>query len=93
MKFINAGYSNLIAAERVVLIAAPDSAPVKRLMQDAKDAGRAIDLTCGKRTRSVILTDTEHVILSALPPEKLESRAGDGPEHTDAEPEGANDNE
>ena len=58
MKFINAGYSNLIAAERIVLIAAPDSAPVKRLMQDAKDEGRAIDLTCGNRTRSVILTDT-----------------------------------
>ena len=75
MKFINAGYSNLIAAERIVLIAAPDSAPVKRLMQDAKDEGRAIDLTCGKRTRSVILTDTEHVILSALPPDGLEARA------------------
>lgn len=75
MKFINAGYSNLIAAERIVLVAAPDSAPVKRLMQDAKDDGRAIDLTCGKRTRSVILTDTEHIILSALPPEKLAERA------------------
>ena len=75
MKFINAGYSNLIAAERIVLIAAPDSAPVKRLMQDAKDEGRAIDLTCGKRTRSAILTDTEHVILSALSPDRLEARA------------------
>lgn len=77
MKFINAGYSNLIAADRIVLVAAPDSAPVKRLMQDAKDDGRAIDLTCGKRTRSVIVTDTEHVILSALPPEKLADRAED----------------
>ena len=75
MKFINAGYSNLIAAERIVLIAAPDSAPVKRLMQDAKDEGRAIGLTCGRRTRSVILTDTEHVILSALSPDRLEARA------------------
>lgn len=79
MKFINAGYSNLVAAERIVLVAAPDSAPVKRLMQDAKDAGRAIDLTCGKRTRAVILTDTEHVILSALPPEKLADRAESAP--------------
>ncbi|MBQ9080402.1 MAG: DUF370 domain-containing protein [Clostridia bacterium] len=77
MKFINAGYSNLIAGERIVLIAAPDSAPVKRLMQDAKDDGRAIDLTCGKKTKSVILTDTEHVILSALPPEKIAGRAED----------------
>ena len=75
MKFINAGYSNLIAADRIVLVAAPDSAPVKRLMQDAKDDGRAIDLTCGKKTKSVILTDTEHVILSALPPEKIACRA------------------
>ena len=78
MKFINAGYSNLIASERIVLVAAPDSAPVKRLMQDAKDDGRAIDLTCGKKTKSVILTDTEHVILSALPPEKIVGRAEDG---------------
>lgn len=85
MKFINAGYSNLVAAERIVLVAAPDSAPVKRLMQDAKDDGRAIDLTCGKRTRSVILTDTEHIILSALPPERLAERAAD--EAADAEAE------
>lgn len=77
MKFINAGYSNLIASERIVLVAAPDSAPVKRLMQDAKDDGRAIDLTCGKKTKSVILTDTDHVILSALPPEKIVGRAED----------------
>ena len=56
MKFINAGYSNLIAADRIVLVAAPDSAPVKRLMQDAKDDGRAIDLTCGKRTRAERVT-------------------------------------
>lgn len=77
MKFINAGYSNLIASERIVLVAAPESAPVKRLMQDAKDDGRAIDLTCGKKTKSVILTDTDHVILSALPPEKIVGRAQD----------------
>lgn len=83
MKFINAGYSNLIAEERIVLIAAPDSAPVKRLMQDAKDDGRAIDLTCGKKTKSVIVTDTEHVILSALPPEKLAGRAEDAQEQSE----------
>lgn len=90
MKFINAGYGNLVAAERIVLIASPDSAPVKRLMQDAKDDSRAIDLTCGKRTRSVILTDTEHVILSALPAEKLAARAcgedDDREAQTDATP-------
>lgn len=87
MKFINAGYSNLIAEQRIVLIAAPDSAPVKRMMQDAKDDGRAIDLTCGKRTRSVIVTDTEHVILSALPPEKLACRAEDDEDPSDTQSE------
>ncbi len=75
MKFINVGYGNMVAAERIVLIAAPDSAPVKRLLQDAKDDNRAIDLTCGKRTRAVLITDTDHVILSALPAEKLGARA------------------
>ncbi len=75
MKFINVGYGNMVAAERIVLIAAPDSAPVKRLLQDAKDDNRAIDLTCGKRTRAVLVTDTDHVILSALPAEKLGARA------------------
>lgn len=79
MKFINAGYGNLIAAGRIVLIASPDSAPVKRMIQDAKDSHRAVDLTCGKRTRSVILTDTEHVVMSALPPEKLAERAEGDP--------------
>lgn len=86
MKFINAGYGNLIAAERIVLIASPDSAPVKRMIQDAKDSHRAVDLTCGKRTRSIIVTDTEHVIMSALPPEKLAARAeGEAETEQDAE--------
>ena len=78
MKFINVGYGNLVAAERIVMLASPESAPVKRLIQDAKEDGRAIDLTCGKKTKSVIMTDTESVILSALPPEKLATRAEGG---------------
>ena len=78
MKFINVGYGNLVAAERIVMLASPESAPVKRLIQDAKEDGRAIDLTCGKKTKSVIMTDTESVILSALPPEKLAVRAEGG---------------
>lgn len=80
MKFINVGYGNLICTGRIVLVASPESAPVKRLIQDAKDDGRALDLTCGKRTRSIILTDTEHVILSALTAEKIASRAAGEPE-------------
>jgi regulator of extracellular matrix RemA (YlzA/DUF370 family) len=75
MKFINVGYGNLVAAERIVLVAGPDSAPIRRLIQDAKDEGRAIDLTCGRKIRAVIITDTEHVIMSALPGEKIAARA------------------
>lgn len=75
MKFINIGFGNMVAADRVVTIASPDSAPVKRLVQDAKDAGRTIDVSCGRRTRSVIITDSEHVILSAIQPETVAARA------------------
>lgn len=74
MKFINVGFGNMIAADRVVALASPDSAPIKRLVQDAKDDGRAIDATCGRRTRSVIITDSEHVILSAIQTETIAGR-------------------
>ena len=71
MKFINIGFGNMVAAERVVAVVNPDSAPIKRLIQDAKDTGRAIDVTCGKRTRAVLITDSEHVVLSALKSETI----------------------
>lgn len=74
MKFINVGFGNMVAVERVVALASPDSAPIKRLVQDAKDDGRAIDVTCGRRTRSVIVTDSEHVILSAIQTETIAGR-------------------
>ena len=74
MKFINVGFGNMVAADRVIALASPDSAPVKRLVQDAKDDGRAIDVTCGRRTRSVIITDSEHVILSAIQTETIANR-------------------
>ncbi len=70
-KFINVGYGNLIAANRIVTVASPDAAPIKRLVQDARDAGVVIDVSCGKKTRSVIVTDSRHVILSSLEPEAL----------------------
>ena len=90
MKFINVGFGNMVAAYRVVALASPDSAPVKRLVQDAKDDGRAIDVTCGRRTRSVIITDSEHVILSAIQTETIANRLttgeiDDGDEDTDGE--------
>ena len=74
MNFINVGYGNMVAVERIVTLAAPDSAPIKRLIQDAKDAGRVIDVTCGRKTRAVIMTDSEHVILSALQAETIANR-------------------
>lgn len=74
MKFINIGFGNMVAAERIVTIVSPDSAPVKRLVQDAKDAGRVIDVSCGRRTRAVIITDSEHVILSAIQSETIANR-------------------
>jgi len=77
MKFINIGFGNMVAAERVVAVVSPDSAPIKRLIQDSKDNGRAIDVTCGKRTRAVIITDSEHVILSALQAETISNRLSD----------------
>ena len=74
MKFINIGFGNMVSANRIVTIATPDSAPVKRLIQDAKDSGRVIDVSCGRRTRSVIITDSEHVILSAIQSETIANR-------------------
>ncbi len=74
MKFINIGFSNMISAGRIVALASPDSAPVKRLIQDSRESGRAIDCTCGKKTKSVLIMDSDHVILSALPPETLSER-------------------
>ena len=74
MKFINIGFGNMVASHRVVTLVSPDSAPIKRLIQDARDTGRVIDVSCGRRTRSVIITDSEHVILSAIQTETLANR-------------------
>ena len=74
MKFINIGFGNMVSVNRIVAIAAPDSAPIKRLVQDAKEDDRVIDVSCGRRTRSVIITDSEHVILSAIQAETITNR-------------------
>jgi regulator of extracellular matrix RemA (YlzA/DUF370 family) len=74
MKFINIGFGNMVAANRVVTLVSPESAPMKRLIQDAREAGRVVDATCGRRTRSVILTDSDHVILSAIQAETISNR-------------------
>jgi len=77
MKFINIGFGNMVCADRVVAIVSPDSAPIKRLIQDAREAGRVIDVSCGRRTRAVVLTDSEHVILSAIQTETVANRLSD----------------
>lgn len=74
MRFINIGFNNMIAAARVVAVVGPDSAPAKRLIQDAKDSGRAIDCTSGRRTRGIIITDSDHIILSSIQPETIAAR-------------------
>ena len=86
MKFINIGFGNMVSAGRIVAIAAPDSAPIKRLVQDARDDGRVIDVSCGRRTRAVIITDSEHVILSAIQAETIANRL-DNTDEDDAEAE------
>ncbi len=87
MKFINIGFGNMVAASRMVALVSPDSAPVKRLIQDAKDEGRTIDVTCGRRTRAVIITDSEHVILSAIQAETIANRLEDDSVGDDEEAE------
>jgi regulator of extracellular matrix RemA (YlzA/DUF370 family) len=74
MKLVNIGFGNMVAAERIVSIVSPESAPIKRIVQDAKESARAIDVSCGRRTKAVIITDSEHVILSALSPETIVGR-------------------
>lgn len=87
MKFINVGFGNMVALERIVALVSPDSAPIKRLVQDSKDEGRVIDVTCGRRTRAVIITDSELVILSAIQTETIANRmdSDSGDDEDDAE--------
>lgn len=74
MKLINIGYGNMISSSRLVTIVSSESAPVRRIIQDARDKGMLIDATCGRRTRSVLVMDSGHVILSAVQPETIALR-------------------
>lgn len=71
---INIGYGNVVNRDKVVAIISPEAAPIKRMVQNAKDEGRAIDATCGRRTRAVLVTESNHLILSALMPETIANR-------------------
>ena len=71
MRLINAGFGNFVNADRIISIVSPDSLPVRRLIQDAKNAGRMVDISCGKKTKSVLITDSDHIICSAEEPETI----------------------
>ena len=74
MKLINIGFGSMVSAGRVLAVVAPDSAPIKRVIQDARDRGMLIDASFGRKTKAVILMDTDHVILSAISPEAISAR-------------------
>ncbi|MHC8521757.1 extracellular matrix/biofilm regulator RemA [Rossellomorea sp. H39__3] len=77
IKLINIGFGNIVSANRIISIVGPESAPIKRLMQDARDRGTLVDATYGRRTRAIIITDSDHVILSAVQPETVAHRVTD----------------
>ena len=74
MQLVNIGFGNIVSANRIVAIVSPESAPIKRIVQDAKESGNAIDATYGRRTRAVVIMDSGHVILSAVQPETVAGR-------------------
>ncbi len=74
MQLINIGFGNIVSANRIIAIVSPESAPIKRIIQEAKENGTAVDATCGRRTRAVVIMDSGHIILSAVQPETVASR-------------------
>jgi regulator of extracellular matrix RemA (YlzA/DUF370 family) len=92
MKLINVGFGNMVSESKIVAIVSPESAPIKRIIQESREKGVLIDATCGRRTRAVIITESDHAILSALQPETLANRfeehdnTGQNESFTDFEP-------
>ena len=89
MRLLNIGFGNMVSAERIVAIVSPESAPIKRIIQDVREKGELIDATYGRRTRAVIIMDSGHVILSAIQPETIAGRLSD--KQTQSEEESARD--
>ncbi len=87
MKLVNIGFGNMVSANRIVTIVSPESAPIKRIIQEAKEKGALIDATHGRRTRAVIITDSEHIILTYLQAETLANRITEEDVITDEEEE------
>ena len=82
MRLINIGFGNLVSSSRILTVVSPESAPIKRMIQEARDRSMLIDATYGRRTRAVIIMDTDHVILSAIQPETIAGRAADKSDRT-----------
>lgn len=91
MKLINVGFGNIVSGSRVIAIVSPESAPIKRIIQEAKERGMVIDATCGRRTRSVIVTDSDHIILSAIQTETIAGRASGSKASDDSDKDGGDD--
>lgn len=79
VKLVNIGYGSIVSANRVISIVSPESAPIKRMIQEARECNKLIDATYGRKTRSVIVTDSEHIILSGMQPETVANRLVDKP--------------
>lgn len=77
MKLINIGFGNMVFANRIIAVVSPESAPIKRVIQDAKESGELIDATYGRRTRAVIICDSGHIVLSSIQPETVANRIGE----------------
>ncbi len=74
MKLINIGFGNLVSSSRIIAVVSPESAPIKRIVQEAKAKGLLVDATCGRRCKAVLVTDSDHVVLSAISPETIGNR-------------------
>jgi regulator of extracellular matrix RemA (YlzA/DUF370 family) len=83
MQLINIGFGNMVSTSKLVAIVSPESAPIKRIVQEARDCGRLIDATYGRRTRAVIIMDSDHIILSAIQPETVAARFGEEEQNED----------
>jgi regulator of extracellular matrix RemA (YlzA/DUF370 family) len=87
IRLVNIGFGNIVSANRIIAIVSPESAPIKRIIQEARDRGMLIDATYGRRTRAVIITDSDHVILSAVQPETVAHRLNESSKEIDIEAE------
>ena len=85
MQLVNIGFGNMVSAERMIALVSPEAAPIKRIVQDSKEKGALIDATCGRKTRTVIIMDSDHIVLSALQPETVANRFNNTAEAEDAD--------